>query len=408
MKPLEEAQAQVLASVAQLPSGPTPLMEALGLVLAEPVVAGEDVPPFDNSAVDGYAVASADLGQPPCRLRVTEDVPAGSVAVGVVKAGTAIKIMTGAPIPPGADAVVRVEDTRSDGTDVIIDVTVEPSTALRRSGGDVKEGETVFGPGTRLGPRHLGVLASLGVSHPSVVRRPTVAIFSTGDEVTDFAIDKLRPGQIRDSNRPLLAGLLSTLGVTVVDGGIIGDDAGQLRRALVDSAATCDAVATSGGVSMGDYDLVKQVLGELGGIELWRVAMQPAKPFAFGMIDGTPLFGLPGNPVSVFVAFEQFLRPALLKMMGSPRLFRPRVSGKLAESVDTDPEKTVFLRVNVELRGDDWIAALSGGQSSNVLSATADADCFAVVPRGVGALEKGAEVILEMFDWPEQGGVNVR
>jgi molybdopterin molybdotransferase len=229
-----------------------------------------------------------------------------------------------------------------------------------------------------------------------------VAILSTGDEVVPPETPRLGPGSIRDANRPILAALAADLGAEVIDLGIVGDDAGRLRAALEEAAAGSDAVLTSGGVSMGAYDLVKQVLGELGSVEFWRVAMQPAKPFAFGFLGGTPLFGLPGNPVSVMVSFEQFARPALLRRMGSRKLFRPRVPGVMAEEVETDPAKTVFLRVALERRGSDWIASRSGGQDSNVLTAMARAAAFAVIPVGTGAVPAGGAVELEMFRWPEQ------
>jgi molybdenum cofactor synthesis domain-containing protein len=207
---------------------------------------------------------------------------------------------------------------------------------------------------------------------------------------------------IRDTNRSLLRHMLGDLGATVVDFGIIPDDAAALRSVLGHAARECDAVVSSGGVSMGEYDLVKHVLTELGTVDFWRVAMKPAKPFAFGFLDETPFFGLPGNPVSVAVAFEQFLRPALLAMMGANRLFRPRIEAITEDDLQTDPEKTVFLRVSVGYSpASGWRASLSGGQDSNVLSALAAADAFAVVPVGVDDVAAGSKVELEMFRWPE-------
>jgi molybdopterin molybdotransferase len=401
VKPLAEARAEVLGAMELLPVAEVPLESAAGLVLADPVTAPHDVPPFANSAMDGFAVRSADTAGAPVTLEVLEDVPAGSVPTAVVGPGRATRIMTGAPMPAGADAVVMVELTESSGNSVTIRTTVEPGTAVRRAGGDVAAGDTVFDPGERLGPAHLGVLASLGVVRPRVRRRPRVAVLSTGDEVVPPETPELRPGAIRDANRPILRALAAEVGAEVVDLGIVGDDAGRLRAALEHAAEGTDAVLTSGGVSMGAYDLVKQVLGELGSVEFWRVAMQPAKPFAFGFLGSTPLFGLPGNPVSVTVSFEQFVRPALLRRMGSRRLFRPRIPGVMAEAVETDPAKTVFLRVAVERRGSEWVASRSGGQDSNVLSAMARAGAFAVVPAGTGAVPEGGPVELEMFRWPE-------
>lgn len=402
MKPLEDAQAEVLSAVHPLPLASVPLRECLGLVLAEPVSAPHDLPPFANSAMDGYAVRVADVADVPVDLPVLEDVPAGSVATGAVEPGTAIKIMTGAPLPAGAEAVVRVEDTIPGEGTVQIRVSVPAGASVRPAGGDVAAGSPVFAAGTRLGPAHLGMLASLGVARPPVRRRPLVAIMSTGDEIEPPETEALRPGKIRDSNRFVLRGLLEELGAVVVDHGIVGDDAVALNRVLGHAAANADIVLTSGGVSMGDYDLVKAELGKLGTVEFWKVAMQPAKPFAFGTLGDAPLFGLPGNPVSVFVAFEQFVRPALLHMMGARALFRPRIRGVMQHEVSTDPEKTVFLRVVAAPDAEGvWRAESAGGQSSNVLSALAGANAFAVVPRGQDEVPGGGEVVLEMFRHPE-------
>ncbi len=401
MRPLEDAQRSVLDAVSPLPMQPATLREARGLVLAENVTAPHDIPPFPNSAMDGYAVRGADVAAAPVRLEVIEDVPAGSVATREVSAGTAIKIMTGAPLPPGADTVVKVEDTDGGSRTVEIRAATDNGTAVRPAGGDVAAGSAVFGTGTRLTAPHLGVLASIGVAFPKVRRRPTVAIMSTGDEVVPPETTTLEPGKIRDTNRPTLQAALEEFGAVVVDYGIVPDDPAVLNQTLGHAARNADVVVTSGGVSMGEYDLIKQELAALGTVEFWQVAMQPAKPFAFGSLGGTPLFGLPGNPVSVFVAFEQFLRPALLHMMGATHLFRPRMTAVAGESITTDPAKTVFVRATVTREGSALIASRSGGQQSNVLSALAAADAFAVVPRGVATIDVGKEVELEMFRSPE-------
>lgn len=401
MIPLEEARAKVLASLPSPSVIRTDVADSSGLVLAEDVVSEVTVPPFDNSAMDGYAVRHSDLESIPVTLPVVEDLAAGYVASASVDRGTAIKIMTGAPIPTGADTIVRVEDTIPGQGMVEILERPAKGTSVRPAGGDVRVGESVFTAGEVITPRHIGVLAAIGVSSVDVFRPLTVAVMSTGDEVRPPDTADLLPGQIRDSNRPLLKGLLADLGVTVVDFGIIPDDRGQLTEAFSQAAAQFDAVITSGGVSMGEYDLVKQVLTSLGGIELWKVAMQPAKPFAYGAISGTPLFGLPGNPVSVFVAFEQFVRPAIRKMMGHTRLQRPVVRGVMDEAVSTDPEKTVFLRVSTEPIDGEYHARLAGGQSSNVLTAAARATGFAVVPRGTADVAAGETIDLEMFGWSQ-------
>lgn len=390
MRPLADAQRDVLAGVRRLEAVEVDLDDALGLVLAEDITAPHDVPPFANSAMDGFAVVGSDVQNADAELEILEDVAAGHVAIMSVRPGAAIRIMTGAPLPVGADTVVRVENTEVDDNTVMVAVAVPTGTAVRAAGGDVAAGSLVFAAGTQLSPPHLGVLATIGIARPLVHRNPSVAVMSTGDEVLPPDTVELAPGTIRDANRPLLKGLLAEVGVEVRDFGIIGDDASALTDALRTAAGECDVVVTSGGVSMGDYDLVKQILTSLGSVELWKVAMQPAKPFAFGSIGGTPLFGLPGNPVSVMVAFENFLRPALLAMRGASALFRPLMSGVWAEPVDTDPAKTVFLRV---VRDGDRVR-LAGGQDSNVLSATARAEAFAVVDAGVSSMNAGDRVPL--------------
>jgi len=401
MKSLVEAQRAVLVAMAPLPEIEADLGAAAGLVLSAPVRAPHDVPPFANASMDGFALRAADTAAAPATLAVLEDVPAGRLPTREVVAGTAIRIMTGAPLPVGADAVVRVEDTAAtDGGAVLVQVAVEVGNAVRLPGGDVAAGTEVFAAGERLGAHHLGVLASLGVVRPRVRRRPRVAVLSTGDEVVP-PVATPGPGEIRDANRFTLTALLGDLGAEVIDLGIVGDDTALLRDALAEGAAVADAVLTSGGVSMGDYDLVKQVLAGYGTVEFWKVAMQPGKPFAFGLLGTTPLFGLPGNPVSVAVSFEQFVRPALLHRMGARRLFRPRVRGFLAETVRTEEARTVFLRVHTEYRDGAWAVSLSGGQDSNMLSALARADAFAVVPAGVSEMPGGAAIDLEMFRWPE-------
>jgi molybdopterin molybdotransferase len=402
MRPLKDAQAEVLGVLSPLPAAQVAIGEAQGLVPATPVIASHPVPPFTNSAMDGYAVRADDVAGSPVDLIVLEDVPAGRVASQRVVEGTAIKIMTGAALPEGADAVVRVEDTSQSGEVVTIRVGVSRGTSVRAAGGDVEAGSEVISSGIRLTPAHIGVLANVGIGQVLVHRRPRIALASTGDELVPVDGPALGPGQIRDSNRPMLAAMLVELGVRVIDLGRIPDDAAALRSAIARGVDEADAIVTSGGVSMGEYDLVKQVLGELGSIDFWQVAMQPAKPFAFGKIGGKPLFGLPGNPVSSFVAFEQFVRPGLLTMMGARILFRPRVQGRTRVKLATDPDKTVFVRVRTSQEGEVRWSEPSGGQSSNVLSAVVAGDAFAVVPEGIGDVEAGGTVMLEMFRWPEE------
>jgi len=401
VRPLHEAQQDVLDSVSPLPVQQVTLREARGLVLAEDITAPHNIPPFANSAMDGYAVLAADVADVPVTLKVIEVIAAGSVPTLAVVPGTAIKIMTGAPMPEGADAVIKVEDTDGGVAAVEIRAGAAAGTAVRAAGGDIATGTSVLVAGTRLTAPHLGVLASVGAAFPKVGRRPVVAIMSTGDEVMPPETGELGPGMIRDTNRPTLRGALEDFGAVVVDYGIVADDAVILNQTLGHAARNADAVVTSGGVSMGEYDLIKQELASLGTVGFWKVAMQPAKPFAFGSLGGTPLFGLPGNPVSVFVAFEQFLRPALLAMMGAGKLFRPRLAAVAGEVFETDAAKTVFVRAAVRRDGPNLVATRSGGQASNQLMALALADAFAVVPVGTSRVEQGDAVELEMFRSPE-------
>lgn len=402
MLPLPQAQRQVLENLPSMPIETVSLGQGLGLVLARPAIATHPVPPFANSAMDGYAVRAKDVAVVPVDLKVTEDVPAGSVATGTVDSGTAIKIMTGAPIPEGADAVVRVEDTDQEGEIVTVRESVSVGTSVRLAGGDVAAGTILVETGVRLNSAHIGVLANSGFARLEAHRRPVVAVASTGDELVAVDDGDLGPGQIRDSNRPMLIALLEELGVEVVDLGRIPDVEERLLATLQDGADRADAIVTSGGVSMGEYDLVKAVLKKLGDVEFWQVAMQPAKPFAFGRVSSTPFFGLPGNPVSSFVAFEQFVRPSLLHMMKARRILRPRVQGRTETALATDIEKTVFVRVATRMENEVRWCRPSGGQSSNVLSAVANGDAFAVVGEGADRVEAGGAVTLEMYRWPEE------
>jgi molybdopterin molybdotransferase len=401
VKPLEEARAEVLASVGLLDVEEVPIWEARGRVLAADVTAPENVPPWANSAMDGFAVRGADVAGPGAVLDVIGDLPAGSTTDAEVGPGQAIKIMTGAPMPTGADTVVRVEDTSVEGSQVTVAAAVETGTSVRPPAGDVAMGDVVFAAGTRLSPMHVGVLATIGVGHPAVFRRPRVAFMSTGDELTPPESTTLAPGAIRDSNRPMLLALLEDTGVETIDLGIVPDDTDALRQTL-DQGSKADVVVSTGGVSMGDYDVTKLVLQGDAHVDFWQVAIQPAKPFAFGHIGEALFFGLPGNPVSVLVSFEQFARPALLKMQGARSILRPQIVARAGEALDTDPEKTVFVRVLVEGLGEGVPTVVkSGGQASNVLSAAASADGFALVPRGTARLEQGEDVAVEMFKWPE-------
>jgi len=401
VKPLEEARSEVLHEVQTLEPEAVSLWEATGRVLASDVIAEESVPPFQNSAMDGYAVLGADVSEPGAVLDVIGDLAAGFVSGSRVGSGQALKIMTGAPMPEGADTVVRIEDTDGGAEQVTVVPSVGVGTSVRAAGGDVAAGSLVFEAGTRLTPMHVGVLATIGVASPLVHRRPRVGFMSTGDELTPPGSGPLAPGMIRDSNRPMVKALLEDAGAELVDLGIIPDNEAALSAAL-EAGSSGDVIVSTGGVSMGDYDVTKKVLEGSASIGFWQVAIQPAKPFAFGRVGDALFFGLPGNPVSVLVSFEQFLRPALLRMQGATRTLREQTLAVAGEQMVTDPEKTVFVRVRIsgEQEGRPVVVS-SGGQSSNVLSAAAAADAFAVVPRGTSVVEPGEGVVIEKFKSPE-------
>ena len=404
LRPIAEMREVIFGSLTRQQTEAVPFREASGRILAEDVIAPHDVPHFANSSMDGFAVRSADVRSPGAVLEILADVPAGQVAEVSVGEGEAIRIMTGAPMPDGADAVVRVEDTSVEDNKVHIGVSVESANYVRSAGGDVKAGAVVFRAGTRLGAMHLGVLATIGVTEPVVYRRPVVAVMSTGDELLPPETEELGPGMIRDSNRPMLVTMIQDVGAEVLDMGRIPDDPDTLRAAIGRAAAESDAIVTSGGVSMGDYDVTKLVLRDEVGIDFVQVAMQPGKPLAFGKIGAVPFFGLPGNPVSSMISFETFVRPALLEMLGASAVFRPRVNGVAGEEFRSDPAKETFLRVKVSSDGGTWIATQTGGQDSNVLSGAADAQALAVIPVGVGTVAAGDAVTLELLRHSEMKG----
>lgn len=394
MIPLEEARAHVLSRVRRTEPVDLSLAEAAGQVLAVDVVAAELVPPFANTAMDGYALRATDTAGAPVTLEVVGTIAAGSTLDGEVGPGQAARIMTGAPMPPGADAVVMVERATLDesASRVSVEITVEPGNHVRRPGEDVRPGDMLFTAGTRLTAGHLGVLASVGVQAVSVVRRPRVGVISTGDELVDDG-RPLRPGEIRDSNRRTLLTLVAEAGWEPVDLGIALDQPDAIRSAFVEGAAACDALLSSGGVSMGAFDYVKVVLDEIGAMRWMQIAIKPAKPFAFGLVGATPVFGLPGNPVSSMVSFELLARPALAFMAGQDDTALPLVRAISEDSLGHGSDgKTHWLRV--EGRRDEtgrWHVRRAGGQGSHQLTAMARADALAVSPDGV-EIEPGDEV----------------
>lgn len=400
---LDDVRAEILAAVSPLTPVTVDLADAHGLVLAAEVVAGEDVPPFANTAMDGYAVRAADTAgattDSPVRLAVVGELPAGRAPSTPVGAGEAIRIMTGAPVPSGADAVVMVEHTSPDGADgVLVQEEVAAGLHVRGAGGDLSTGDVVFPAGTRIAAAHIGVLRSVGATTVQAFPRPRVGVLSTGDELVESG--PLEPGKIRDSNRPMILALVREAGMAAIDLGRAPDDEDTITRMLDDALGRCDAVLTSGGVSVGDYDYVKAALERLGSLQWRQVAIKPAKPLAFGVVRGTPLFGLPGNPVSSLVSFELFARPALLQLAGDPRRFRPEVLARAGTALTRRPDGKLHLdRVRVSWRDEGYVAVRTGDQASNVLSATALANGLALLDDGDG-VGAGDDVRVMLLDAP--------
>lgn len=403
MIPLADARTTVLGGMTALSVVEVPLAEAAGCVLAGPVVAADGVPAFANSAMDGYALRAADATAVPAILSVVGTILAGQRADVAVGPGQAVRIMTGAPMPPGADCVCMVEHTSpGEGDTVVIEEVMTVGASVRYPGEDVAEGDEVFDAGTALTPAHVGVLASLGCDPVRVHRRPTVAVLSTGDELA-AAGAPLGPGQIRDSNRPGLLAALAADGFLAVDLGVLPDDPGAVHRGFAEAVTGYDAVVTSGGVSVGDRDVIRMVLQDLGGPDVrWmQVAIKPAKPLAFGRLGErrVPVFGLPGNPVSALVSYELFVRPALRAMAGHHRLDRPVVRATVAEPLVRRPDgKIHFMRVSVAVAADGALTVRpADGQASHQLRAMADANALAVLPDGDGAAA-GASVGVMLLD----------
>ncbi len=388
LTPLEDAQAHVLERVRPLPA--VAAVPERGLVLAADVTATEAVPPFANTAMDGYAVLASDTARAPVRLPVVAEVAAGHPAPRALAMGEAMRIFTGAPMPEGADAVVMVERTErlDGGAGVEILQPASPGDHVRAAGDDVQVGDVVLTAGEQLTPGHLGVLATIGVSDVVAHRRPRVGVLSTGDELVAGG-GPLAPGQIREANGRTLLALLEEDGFEAVDLGLVRDDDAAITTAIEQGAATCDAVLTSGGVSMGDIDLVRVVLDRIGDMRWMQIAIRPAKPFAFGLVgEGTPVFGLPGNPVSSMVSYELLARPALRRMAGhpEPRWHRPAVAAVAAEPMPRRPDGKLHLGRVVAERDPEGVLHVrsAGGQGSHHLTGMARAHGLALLPDGDG------------------------
>lgn len=416
MVSVEEALQKILSCIEVLEPETKPILDCLGQVLAEDIRSTIDIPPLDNSAMDGYAVKAEDTHDAseasPKILSVTGKIAAGSMPRGEVKRGSAIRIMTGAPLPQGADAVVPFEDTdevarkasHRDLSQIGILCEVREGTNIRRKGEDIANGSLVLKKGTVLRPSETGVLASLGHPAVAVIRRPVVSILATGDELTD--IDQPLPaGKIYNSNTYTIAAEVRRYGgIAKILG--IGRDSVRSLEQKIDEGLDSDMLITSGGVSKGDYDVVKDVLAKCGEITLQTVCMKPGKPLAFGMIGKGSRkishLGLPGNPVSSMVTFEQFARPAILKMMGKSNLAKPSIRAIMEDDiVDTDVRR-LFARVTVAKRNGKYYARVTGPQGSGILTSMVKANGLAVIPENTKRVKKGDIVEVQMLDWGEE------
>jgi molybdopterin molybdotransferase len=386
---IDEARATLLAAVRPLTPTNVAVNDALGLVLAEDVAAAHDVPSFANSAMDGFAVRAGQAGQ---RLRIAGESRAGAPFAGTIVEGEAVRISTGAALPAGADGVLQLELVEVDGAEAVtLTEAVDPGRNVRDPGDDLRAGATVLRSGTRIGPAELGIAIGAGRQGVLVAPRPRVAIVTTGDELVE-AGTPLRPGQIHDSNGPTLAALAARAGAEVVGRGHAVDDPEATRAVIGEALEVADVLILAGGVSVGPHDHVKPALLDLGVRELlWRVALRPGKPTWLGERDGQLVFGLPGNPVSAYVTFLLFARPALNALQGADATV-PRTRALLAVDVERHPDRDECVRVR---RREDGSVEPTGPQASHVLSSLLGAEALAIVPRGEGALAAGSEVLLE-------------
>lgn len=399
-----EALKIILDSASKLEAKDIPVDQSVGFVLDEDISSFDDIPPFDNSAMDGFAILFDDTRgateDKPAVLKIIDDQPAGTISDKTVIPGTAIKVMTGAPIPGGADAVVPIEDARYDGEEVSILVETTKDRHIRRAGEDIRSGSTVLRTGKVIDPVEVGVMASVGKSNIKVIRKPKVAVIGTGDEIVPLG-EPLTPGKIRDSNSYVIYNQALCCGAESHRIGIAKDTMEDVREKLL-IALQHDVIITTGGVSVGERDFVKDVLEELGAEQkFWKVAQKPGKPLVFMTLGQKLFFGLPGNPVAAVVSFEEYVRPALLKMMGRKKLFRPLVNGIAAEDFKKKPGRTHFVGVMIEKIDGIYHARLNGRQGSGILTSMAGAEGIAVLPKESGLIEKGQTIEVQLIGQPE-------
>jgi molybdopterin molybdotransferase len=408
---VEEARGLVLDRIKTLPAEEVSLLDALGRVLAADATSDIDVAPFDNSAMDGFALRAADLAgaseSAPVALDVMALIAAGDDVAGIeVGPGQAARIMTGAAVPAGADSVVMVERTRvasgdgGIGSRVSFEIEPKPGEHIRRRGEEVRAGDVVLSAGEIIGPAAIGLLASTGHDTVSVHGRPRVAVLSTGSELVEVA-QKPGPGKIRNSNSYSIAAQVMAAGGVPVRYDIVPDEMQATRDAFTKAAEECDFIATSGGVSVGDFDYVKPVLEELGELFFCKVRMRPGNPQTLGWISGVPFFGLPGNPTSAFVGFEIFVRPALRLMQGFSAIDRPVTMARLSHDVKKKQDRRYYLRGRVERVGEGYEASVPFSQSSALLTAAHRANCFVVLPEGEDVFPAGTQVRCVRLDMEE-------
>lgn len=399
MLPVERARDIILSRMPILPPERVSLEDTLGRYLAEDIISSLDIPPFDNSAMDGYAVNTGDVKAAGSFMEVASILPAGVHPAQVLPRGQAVKIMTGAPIPEGADAVIKREDTEEEKGGVRLNRVPRKHENIRFRGEDISTGQRILTRGTLLGPAQIGVLASLRRPFVQVGQRPVVAVLATGDEIVELG-EEAGPQAIISSNSYTLRNLIRASGGTALYLGVARDQRADLKARLV-SARRADLILTSGGVSMGDYDLVRELMREEGNsLDFWTVDMKPGKPLAFGSLYGVPAIGLPGNPVSTMTSFYQFARPAILKMQGATELLLPSVRARLKTALKNKGDRPHYIRGILERIGDDLVVSPTGEQGSGILSSMAKGNCYIVLPKGDLVYEMGETVECELF----QGG----
>ena len=399
----EEALNSILSRIRPLGLEKVPLLESLERIIGEDIYARRDVPPLDNSAMDGYALKFEDIRESskdhPARVKVIEDLPAGFVSKKTIEKGQAIRIMTGAPIPSGADTVIPVEETEREEGFALILKAGSSGENIRRAGEDVKKGHRVISQGDMIRPAEVGMLASVGRSSVVVYQKPVVAILCTGDELVDID-ENLDESKIISSNSYTLAAQVRECGAVPVQLGIAKDRKEEIREKLR-QGIRADVLISSAGVSVGDYDFSKDALDDLGmEMVFWQVSMKPGKPLAFGTLQGKPVFGLPGNPVSSMVSFEEFVRPSLLKMMGHRQIFRPVVEAVLQEEIKKTAGRRHFIRAFVSLKEGAYFATTTGDQGSGILMSMLKANGLIMIPEEQEIAKIGEKVRVQLLDAP--------